>query len=91
MWTALQKGKTMNNGLKVDWRKPGEIPIAMNGVAEKRVRDMIDFYGRFIRNITIETLCASCYLQGVEDAMTVAIQEIPKLTREPELVLNFEI
>ena len=62
--------------LKVSWRgRDDAIPESVRKIAAGRVRDMIDFYGRFIRTITIEQLAESCYLQGVEDALQVAVKE----------------
>ena len=56
-----------------------ELPIRMVELARNRTADMLDHYGKNIRSIPIEVLCASCYLQGVEDVVQaeIAIAERP--------------
>jgi hypothetical protein len=45
-----------------------DVPLGCVEMAERRTTPLLDFYGRFVREITIQTLAASCYLQGIEDA-----------------------
>lgn len=60
----------MNRNLKIEWRH--DIPIECVDLARRRTADMIQHYGNNIRSMSIEILCASCYLQGVEDSFNAA-------------------
>ena len=44
-----------------------DVPLPCVEMAKRRTQSFIDFYGRHIRSIDIETLVASAYLQGIED------------------------
>jgi hypothetical protein len=39
----------------------------MLAVCKSRIEPLLREYGHQIRYVSIETLCASCYLQGIED------------------------
>jgi hypothetical protein len=52
--------------LPVEWRN--DVPIACVQMAERRTDTMIQFYGQHIRELSMKMLCASCYLQGIEDS-----------------------
>lgn len=50
--------------------------------AVKRTHPLIDWWGHFISNYTVQDLAASCYYQGLLDAMQLAeTRGIPKLTQ----------
>lgn len=53
--------------LKIEWAR--DIPLPAIALARRRTSDMLTFYGWNIRALDLETLCASCYLQGVEDCL----------------------
>lgn len=65
------RGRPRKPSAMVEW---GEIPGGIVNMAQRRTKDMLDHYGRNITSMPIETLVASCYLQGVEDAMNYAIK-----------------
>lgn len=48
-----------------------DIPAGVVRVAEKRTLPLVHHYGQRITLLDIDTLAASCYLQGVEDCCTV--------------------
>ena len=66
-----------SRNLKIEWRN--DIPIGCVELARNRTADMIQHYGNNIRSMSIEVLCASCYLQGVEDAYRAEV----RFAREP--------
>jgi hypothetical protein len=47
---------------------------AMRDVCKRRVEPLLREYGQQIRFVSIETLCASCYLQGISDLAQVKAQ-----------------
>ena len=59
----------MKRGLLIEWRK--DIPDGVVQMAQRRTKDMLAHYGRNIASMPIETLVASCYLQGVEDCFAL--------------------
>lgn len=58
----------MKSRLKVEWVH--DIPAGVVEMAQRRTRDMLAHYGRNITAMPIETLVASCYLQGIEDCFS---------------------
>lgn len=58
----------MKNRLKIEWVY--DIPAGVVEMAQRRTRNMLAHYGRNITAMPIETLVASCYLQGVEDCFS---------------------
>ena len=87
----MLQGKMTAKKLGVDWRRGEHVmPDAVQKIAEHRTRDMVAFYGLFIRTVTLDQLAQSCYLQGVEDAMGVAVSESLRLA-EPAFVPDFVI
>lgn len=68
----------MKRGLQVEWRY--ELPAGVLAMAIRRTRDMLSFYGRNITSLPIETLVASCYLQGVEDCHSYLEQPKPQVS-----------
>jgi hypothetical protein len=65
---ALKSTRTpMQKPLKIEWRN--DLPADAVKVAERRTADMVTHFGRNIRAMGIETLAASCYLQGIEDCL----------------------
>ena len=51
--------------LSIEWCH--EIPLGARQLADRRTRDFISHYGANITAMPIQTLAASCYLQGVND------------------------
>lgn len=49
----------------VEWRT--DIPAGCMELAKKRTLPLLEHFGCNIRAMSIETLAASCYLQGIED------------------------
>lgn len=47
-----------------------EIPVGVMNLAHRRTKPLLDHYGRNITSMQILTLASSCYLQGIEDAMS---------------------
>lgn len=62
------RGRPRKPGLAIEWCH--DIPAGVVQMAQRRTRDMLAHYGRNITAMPIETLVASCYLQGVEDCFT---------------------
>lgn len=56
----------MRTPLKIVWCF--DLPEGIKLFAIRRTADMVSHYGRNIRSMGVETLAASCYLQGIEDA-----------------------
>lgn len=54
----------MKKPLQIEW---SDIPLSCEQMAIRRTADMVSHFGNNIRSMRIETLAASCYLQGVED------------------------
>lgn len=63
------------------WRN--DIPKEITKIAEDRTDGMVDFYFKRIAGkeillgMDIHLLARSCYLQGVEDAVNVAVRILP--------------
>lgn len=53
----------------------------------RRVKPLLEWWGRFIGNYTLEQLCVSCYAQGVDDALQV----VDRPRKEPEPTIDFQI
>lgn len=53
--------------LKIEWVR--DLPESSVDLAQRRTRDMMAFYGRNITSMPIESMAASCYLQGVSDCV----------------------
>lgn len=66
------------------------MPEGIQKLAHDRTSEMVSFYGLNIRSVTLDQLAQSCYLQGIEDAMEVAVKEAISLA-DPQPVLNYEI
>jgi len=62
------RGRPRKPGLQIEWCH--DIPAGVVQMAQRRTRDMLAHYGRNITAMPIETLVASCYLQGIEDCFT---------------------
>lgn len=56
----------MSKPLTILWRR--NLPEGVKPFAIRRTTDMVSHYGHNIRSMGVETLAASCYLQGIEDA-----------------------
>jgi hypothetical protein len=69
--------------LKIEWC---DVPMDALMLAARRTGDMVTHYGRNIRNLPIESLANSCYLQGVNDCL--AYLEKPKLV---DFITDFQI
>lgn len=65
---SIRKSQPMTPALKIEWRQ--DIPAGCVQLGERRTADMVTHFGRNIRAMRIETLAASCYLQGVEDCLS---------------------
>lgn len=71
--------------ITIQWRN--DIPASVIRLAERRTGDFIGHYGRNIRSMPIETLCASCYLQGIEDCFTYHEKKAaPQIVGNPNAV-----
>lgn len=58
-----------HRGLGVEYAK--DVPLSCVQMAQRRTGPLLEFYGRFIREVALQTLVASAYLQGVEDGWNV--------------------
>lgn len=63
-----------------------DIPAGMYDLARHRMEPFVDFYGNFIRTVTLDQLACSCYLQGCRDMAEVSIREVA-----PPPTLDFQI
>jgi hypothetical protein len=52
----------------IEYRR--DVPLSCVQMAERRTEPMIAWYGHYVREISLQTLVASAYLQGVEDMHT---------------------
>ena len=48
---------------------------AMLDLCKRRIEPLLREYGQQIRFVSIETLCASCYLQGISDLAQASAQQ----------------
>lgn len=72
--------------LRIEWC---DVPDYSLQLALRRTGDMASHYGRNIRAMPIETLAASCYLQGVNDCLDGIVKNgIPD---QPKPITDFQI
>ena len=62
------RSRPRKHGLAIEFTH--DIPTGVVQMAQRRTKDMLAHFGRNITAMPIETLVASCYLQGVEDCFT---------------------
>lgn len=60
---------------KVEYRR--DLPECGLNLALKRTRPLIQFYGKNIATVSLEQLSASCYLQGIDDAVSAESKPEP--------------
>lgn len=55
---------------------PDDSPPEARQLAANRTRPLVEHYGENILALSIESLAASCYLQGVRDAFQASIRTV---------------